>query len=81
MFIIALIFCLGWSKSSTLTATFDFASLGNLSVTLETNSSSGHNSWFLNKNSGPSHYNLLLTIEFDRHTLAAISAGLSEDEI
>ena len=82
MFKIALIFCFGWSINSTLTATFDFASLlRNSSVTSETNLSSGHDSLFLNKNSGPSHYNLLLTIEFGRHSLVAISAGLSEDEI
>ena len=81
MFKIALIFCFGWSINSTLTATFDFASLRNSSVTSETNLSSGHDSLFLNKNSGPNHDNLLLTIEFGRHSLVAISAGLSEDEI
>ena len=81
MFKIALLSCFGWSINSTLTATFDFASLRDSSVTSETNLSSGHDSLFLNKNSGPSHYNLWLTIEFGRHSLVAISAGLSEDEI
>ena len=81
MFITALIFCFGWSINLTLTATFDFAALHNSSVTSETNLFSGYDSLFLNKNLGPNHHNILLTIEFGRHSLVAISVGLSEDEI
>ena len=81
MFIIALIFCFGWSINSALTATFDFAWLRHSSVTSEADLSSGHDSSFLNKNSGPNHYNILLTIEFGRHFLVATSAGLPEDKI
>ena len=69
MFIIALIFCFRWSINSTLTATFNFVSLRTLSVA---NLSSGHDSLLVNKNSGPNHQKLLLTIEFGRHSLVPI---------
>ena len=81
MFITALIFCFAWSINSTLTAIFDFAVLRNSSVTSEGNLSYGHDSFTLNENSSPNHYNLLLTVEFGTHSLVAISAGLSGDEI
>ena len=46
MFIIALIFCFGWSINLTLTATFDFAWPRNSSVTSEADLSSGHDPFF-----------------------------------
>ena len=73
MFIVAQIFCFG-SINLTLTATFDFASVRNSSVTSETNLSSGRDSLFFNKNSRPNHNNLLLAIELGRHSVVAISA-------
>ena len=81
MFIIALIFCFGRLINSTLTAICGFALLRNSSVTSKTNLSSGHDSLFRTKYSGSNYHNLLLTIEFGRHSPVAISAGLSEDEI